>query len=115
MAQAGPRLSRRAAFSAALALPAAAIAATAPHDPVLDLDQRRTALQAELEVIDIEDEAGIGRLCDGMDALAARMATLPTITLQAARAKLRCIEDLYDVPFVQVLGWMDSTLEAGRG
>jgi hypothetical protein len=91
--------------------------ACAADDPLFVIARRRQVLMALIEETRDEDE--LDRLCPGLDAVAAEMAVLPTLSLSAALLKLRIVGDYYfeghttggfDLRlFHQVLEWM--TLE----
>ncbi|HEV2365404.1 MAG TPA: hypothetical protein VGS12_14540 [Caulobacteraceae bacterium] len=78
----------------AIPIPLAAVAAAA--DPVMSLYALRQAVARRLDEIDAEDEAGIGRLCDAQDDLAARMARLPIRSRAAAHAKLAVATETFE-------------------
>jgi hypothetical protein len=91
--------------------------AYAADDPIFAIARRRQVLMALVGVT--RDEDALDRLCPGLDAMAASMAALPTLSLSAALLKLRIVGESYceahttdgfDLRlFDQVLEWM--TLE----
>lgn len=122
-----PSTLRRALLAGAVVAPAftSTLAAAGVMDTELvRLDLCRQALLERMEATPIEDregEAAIATLCDQMDACAAAMTEIPIQGLAGARAKLRCLEELYHHPmhqagwdlvlFNQVLAWMSAELK----
>jgi hypothetical protein len=94
--------------------------AYAADDPIFAIAHRRQVLMALVDGIRDEDE--LDRLCPGLDAIAAEMAVLPTLSFSAALLKLRIVGESYceghttagfDLRlFHQVLDWM--TVEVAR-